>query len=67
MKSIPQSLNPGNLKMHGKKTQLMRCGCCEAQNFKHRELDREHEKEIRRANESQAWKYEESESRLSDV
>lgn len=32
MKSIPNGA--GNVKMKGKKTCLMRCGCCQAVNFK---------------------------------
>ena len=45
MKSLPQSLKPGNLNMKGKKTMKMACGCCVAQNFKEEVLVKELEKE----------------------
>lgn len=36
----------GNFNLRGKKHKTLRCGCCEVQNFKDRELKREHIKEI---------------------
>lgn len=45
MKSGPHAL--GNIKMRGKKYRLLWCGCCEAQNFKDRERERDARKEIR--------------------
>jgi hypothetical protein len=46
MKSTPQ--NVGSLNLRGKKTRLLRCGCCIAYNYKERELKREHLKEIKK-------------------
>lgn len=37
----------GNFNLRGKKYKLLRCRCCEVQNFKDRELKREHIKEIK--------------------
>ena len=41
------SRKAGNFNLRGKKYKLLRCGCCEVQNFKNRELKREHIKEIK--------------------
>jgi hypothetical protein len=37
----------GSVNLRGKKYLTLRCGCCEAQNFKERELKREHLKLIK--------------------
>jgi len=37
----------GSVNLRGKKYKLLSCGCCEAQNFKDRELKREHLKQIK--------------------
>ena len=39
----------GNVNLKGKKTKLLRCGCCEAVNFKEDELKKIHKKEMRNA------------------
>lgn len=36
----------GNANLKGKKTKLLRCGCCEAVNFKEDELKKTHKKEM---------------------
>ena len=36
----------GNLKMKGRKTMRMRCGCCSAYDFRDDELKKEHKKEM---------------------
>ena len=41
--------NVGNVNLKGKKTRLLRCGCCEAVNVKEDELRKEHKKEMRNA------------------
>lgn len=37
----------GSVNLRGKKSLTLRCRCCEAQNFKDRELKREHTKQIK--------------------
>ena len=37
----------GNFNIRGKKSKTLRCRCCEVNNFKERELKREHMKEIK--------------------
>ena len=44
MKSLPVDL--GNVNLKGKKSKLLSCGCCEAYNFKEKELIKEMNKEI---------------------
>lgn len=39
----------GNANLKGKKTKLLRCGCCEAVNFKEDELKKIHKKEMQNA------------------
>ena len=41
--------NVGSINLRGKKTRLLRCGCCSAFNCKEDELRKEHEKEMRYA------------------
>ena len=36
----------GNINLKGRKSKTLNCGCCEVQNFKDRELKREHIKYI---------------------
>jgi hypothetical protein len=45
MKSVKGA---GSVNLRGKKSLTLRCGCCEAQNFKERELKREHLKQIKK-------------------
>jgi hypothetical protein len=44
VKSLPT--NAGNVKMRGKRTKAMRCGCCVATDLRPQELKRMHEKEM---------------------
>jgi hypothetical protein len=46
MRSLPRSLKAGNLKLRGKLSRLMGCGCCVAQNFKPTEEVKLAEQEI---------------------
>ena len=41
-------LKAGNVNMHGKKTKLMNCGCCECIDFRDKIRYKEHMKEIER-------------------
>ena len=38
----------GQFNLRGKKSRLLSCGCCVARNFKDRELEKEHKKEMRK-------------------
>lgn len=46
MKSVPTHI--GNIKLRGKKSRLLSCGCCVAQNFKDKEREKEAAQEIER-------------------
>ena len=39
----------GNVNLKGRKTKRLRCGCCDAINFKEDELKKIHKKEMRNA------------------
>lgn len=38
--------NVGSVNLNGKKSKTLSCGCCEAQDFRERELEREQAKEM---------------------
>jgi hypothetical protein len=46
---MPKSLrhiNAGNINMKGKKSRLLRCGCCDCIDFREKEKNKQHEKDI---------------------
>lgn len=43
----------GNIKLRGKKQQMLDCGCCDVYNFKCKMIDKHAEREIREYNHSQ--------------
>jgi hypothetical protein len=43
------AVHVGNVKLRGKSTKMLSCGCCDVVNFKRRERVKEAEREIREA------------------
>ena len=54
MKSLPGGV-AGNVKLRGKISASMNCGCCDMVNFKKSERDKEAKKEIRTWTPKKKW------------
>ena len=51
MPKSPVAYGAGNVNMKGKKHKRMGCGCCDCYDFRDRELEKEHKKEMNAARE----------------
>ena len=49
MPKSPVANHAGNVNMKGKKYKLLRCNCCVCMDFRYRELEKEHKKEMKEA------------------